>query len=253
MVSVAVACLPTAVSLLLLEVLFMQISGVSLTLTWPCRLCLLRVLLCGSLCYKLSPFQAHWGRCHCTRFLRPTCLFTAHMGSGSSPFSCGVFVPPPLLQVFPLLITGRFCYSCQLQCLFTAHVGGGSYPPLLWSFPPSTTLTRFSAPGAGRMPLLPPARLFYLQFREGFPSPNLQRSVRSTLFPTCLYCSNCLLLSFSFFPGWRSVCPGAMLIWPRVVCGSTVVLLSSPCRHLPKPSGHRQLAARGPSWFLHLM
>jgi hypothetical protein len=57
-----VARLPTAVSLLFLEALFMQISGVSLTLTWPCRLCLLRVLLCTSLCYKLSPFQAHWGR-----------------------------------------------------------------------------------------------------------------------------------------------------------------------------------------------
>jgi hypothetical protein len=45
-------------SLLLLEALFMQISGVSLALTWPCRLCLLRFLLCVSLCYKLSPFQA---------------------------------------------------------------------------------------------------------------------------------------------------------------------------------------------------
>jgi hypothetical protein len=33
MVSVAVACLPTAVSLLLLVALFMQISGVSLALT----------------------------------------------------------------------------------------------------------------------------------------------------------------------------------------------------------------------------
>jgi hypothetical protein len=41
---VAVACLLTAVSLLLLEALFMQISGVSLALTWPHRLCLLRVL-----------------------------------------------------------------------------------------------------------------------------------------------------------------------------------------------------------------
>jgi hypothetical protein len=54
MVSATVACLPAAVSLLLLEALFMQISGVSLALTWPCRLCLLRVLLCTSLCYKLS-------------------------------------------------------------------------------------------------------------------------------------------------------------------------------------------------------
>jgi hypothetical protein len=62
MVSATVACLPAAVSLLLLEALFMQISGVSLALTWPCRLCLLRVLLYVSLWYKLSPFQAHWGR-----------------------------------------------------------------------------------------------------------------------------------------------------------------------------------------------
>jgi hypothetical protein len=54
-----VACLPTAVSLLLLEALVMQFSGVSLALIWPCRLCLLRVLLCVSRCYKLSPFQAH--------------------------------------------------------------------------------------------------------------------------------------------------------------------------------------------------
>jgi hypothetical protein len=48
MVSAAVACLPAAVSLLLLEVLFMQISGVSLALTWPCRYCLLRVFLWAS-------------------------------------------------------------------------------------------------------------------------------------------------------------------------------------------------------------
>jgi hypothetical protein len=62
MVSAAVAHLPAAVNLLLLEALFMQISGVSLALTWFLRLCLLRVLLCGSHCYKLSPFQAQWGR-----------------------------------------------------------------------------------------------------------------------------------------------------------------------------------------------
>jgi hypothetical protein len=60
--SAAMARLPAAVSLLLLEALFMQISGVSLPLTWPCRLCLLKVLQFLSRCYKLSPFQAHWGR-----------------------------------------------------------------------------------------------------------------------------------------------------------------------------------------------
>jgi hypothetical protein len=29
------------------------------------------------------------------------------MGSGSFPLSCGVFLPPPLLQAFPLLVAGR--------------------------------------------------------------------------------------------------------------------------------------------------
>jgi hypothetical protein len=62
MVSVAVSCLPTAVSLLLLEALFMQISKVSLALTWLCSLSSLRFLLCVSLCYRLSPFHAHWER-----------------------------------------------------------------------------------------------------------------------------------------------------------------------------------------------
>jgi hypothetical protein len=45
MESAAMAHLPAAVSLLLLEALFMQISGVSLSLTWHCRRCLLRVFL----------------------------------------------------------------------------------------------------------------------------------------------------------------------------------------------------------------
>jgi hypothetical protein len=75
------------------------------------------------------PFQAHGGgRWHCICFLRLVCLFTVHMGSGSSPLSCGVFLPPPLLQAFLLLITGRCCFSCQPPYLFTAHMGGGSSP-----------------------------------------------------------------------------------------------------------------------------
>jgi hypothetical protein len=53
-----------------------------------------------------------------------------------------------------------------------------------------------------------PARLVYLQSQEGFPSPSLWCSGCPTLFPLCLYCSCCLLVSFSFFPRWRSVCPG---------------------------------------------
>jgi hypothetical protein len=41
-----------------------------------------------------------------------------------------------------------------------------------------------------------------LPSREGFPSPNIWCSVCPTFFPACLYCSYCLLVSFSFLPGW---------------------------------------------------
>jgi hypothetical protein len=198
--SVAVAFLPAAVSLLLLEALFMQISGVSLTLTWSRRLCLLRVLLCVSLCYKLSPFQAHWGRWHCTHFLRAACLFTAHVGSGSSLLSCGVFLPLPLSQAFLLLVAGRglFIYSSVRD----------SPPPL------------FGAQGA------PPSLLHVFIVHIAYYSVSL------------------------FLSGWGSVCPGGYAEWPRVVCGSTAVPISSPCLLLSKPSGCRRLVARGPSWFL---
>jgi hypothetical protein len=137
-----VACLPTAVSLLLLEALFMQISGVSLALTWPCRLCLLRVLLGTMPLLQVSPFQAHWGRWHCTCFLRPACLFTVHVGSGPSPLSCGVFLPPPLLQAFSLLVAGHappllpsldglFIYSSVRDCP-SPPFGAQSTPPLCY-------------------------------------------------------------------------------------------------------------------------
>jgi hypothetical protein len=93
--------------------------------------------------------------------------------------------------------------------LVYSSLGRLVFPPLPWSFPPSATLTSFSAPGCwARAQLLPeplrPAQVVYLQFPEGFPSPNLWRSVRPTLFPMCLYCSYCLLLSFSYFP-WVEV------------------------------------------------
>jgi hypothetical protein len=71
----------------LLAALFMQISGVSLALTWPCRLCLLKVLLCGSLCHRLSTFQA-LGKVT----LHPCCQGCLFVYS-----SCGRWVFPPLL------------------------------------------------------------------------------------------------------------------------------------------------------------
>jgi hypothetical protein len=158
--------------------------------------------------------------------VRPACLFTVHVGSGSSPLSCAVFLPPPLSQAFLLLITGQCCCSCQPPCLFTAHLGSGSSLLSCGVFLPLPLSPAFPLLVAGHAPPLPPealqpAQLVYLQSREGFPSPNLWRSVCPTLFPVCLYCSDCLLLSFSFFPGGGWSVQGAMLLWPSLVCGST--------------------------------
>jgi hypothetical protein len=89
------------------------------------------------------------------------------------------------------------------------------------------------------------SRLVYLQSRQGVPSPSLQRSVRPTLFATCLYCSYCLLLSFSLFPRWRSVCPGGYVDLAQGCLWEYHILLSSTCPHLPKPSGRGGLAAPG--------
>jgi hypothetical protein len=135
----AVACLPAAVSLLLLEALFMQISGVSLALTWPCRLCLPRVLLCLSLYYKLSPFQAHWGRWLCVylQFMWEVglpCLLCSFPPTGT--FTS--FPPPDYWAVLLLLPFVMFVYSSRGKWVF---------PPLLWSFPPPGTLTSFPISG----------------------------------------------------------------------------------------------------------
>jgi hypothetical protein len=232
----------------------MQISGVSLALTWPCRLCLPRFLLCMSLCYKLSPLQALGKvtlppRCHACVFIYSSC------GRWVFPLSCAVLLPPPLSQAFLLLITGRCCCSCQPPCLFTAHVGSGSSLLSCGVFLPPPLSQAFLLLIAVHAPPLPsealwPTRLVYLQSWEGLPSPNLRRSVHPTLFPSCLSCSYWLLLSFSFFsPGGGQSVQGAMLLWPRLVCWSTTVLQISPGPCLPKPSGRQQLAAQGPPGF----
>jgi hypothetical protein len=173
------------------------------------------------------------------------------VGGGSSPLSCGVFLPPPLSQALLLLITGRCCCSCQPPCLFTAHMGSGSSllscgvflpPPLSHAFP--LLVAEHTHPAPARASLACLACLFTVP----------QSSVLIAPHPllACLNCSYCLLVSFSFFPCGGGSVQGAMLLWPRLVCGSTAVPRSSPGLRLPKPSGHRRLAARGPSWFLRL-
>jgi hypothetical protein len=97
--------------------------------------------------------------------------------------------------------------------------------------------------------------LLQLACCKGFPfPPPLQHSGHPVLFATCLFCCYCLLFRvfFSFFPGWRSVCPGLCADLAQGCLWEYHVLLSSPCGpRLPKPSGHWHLVVVWePSWFL---
>jgi hypothetical protein len=68
-------------------------------------------------------------------------LFTAHVGYGSSPVSCGVFLPLPLSPAFPLLVAGHAPplllepLQPSLACLFTV-LGRIPFPPLRHSVHP---------------------------------------------------------------------------------------------------------------------
>jgi hypothetical protein len=236
----------------------MQISGVSLALTWPSRFCLFRVLLCRSLCYRLSPFQA-LGKVT----LHPHCQACVFIYS-----SCGTWVFPPLLWSFPptatftsfpapdywamllLLPAAIFVYSSHGKWVFT---------PLLWSFPPSATLTSFPAPGcwARALPPLPPeplrpAQLVYLQFIYSPGKDSLPPIFGAQCAPPSFLCVFIALIAYysvSLFSGGGQSVQGAMLLWPRLVCGSTAVPQSSPGPCLPKLSGVGDWWPSGPPCF----
>jgi hypothetical protein len=181
---------------------------------------------------------------------------------------CGRWVFPPLLWSFPptatftvfpapdywvvllLLPATMFVYSSRGKWVF---------PPLLWSFPPSATLTSFPTPGCwawapapGRASPACPACLFTVLGRIPFPQSSVLRAPHPLSHLSLLFLL--LITQFLFFPpgGGQSV-KGAMLLWPRLICGSTTVPRSSPCLCFPKPSGCGRLAARRPSLFLRLI
>jgi hypothetical protein len=110
--------------------------------------------------------------------------------------------------------------------IYSSH-GKWVFPPLLWSFPPTALLQAFPLLIAWRVPPLLPSlvRLFIYSSLRDFPSPPLWLSGCPALFAMCLFCCYCLL--FSFFPlGGGSSVQRAMVIWPRVVCGSTAYRLA---------------------------
>jgi hypothetical protein len=145
--------------------------------------------------------------------LRLACLFTVPMGSAPFPLSSGAFLTLLLLQAFPLLV---------------AEWG----PPLL----PSLT------------------GLFIYSSVRDLPSPPLQHSGHPALFATCLFLLLFIIqfVFFSFFPGWGRSVQGAMLIWSRVVCGSTMCHLAHLVVCFSWAGRSWCLAVWEPSWFLHL-
>jgi hypothetical protein len=136
--------------------------------------------------------------------------------------------------------------------IYSSH-GKWHFPPLLWCFPPTATFTRFPAPDcwAGTAAPAFSSQLIYSSVRDCL-SPlfstqgALLSLVRVFFFQLLVYYSVC----FFSLGGSLSV-HGAMLIWHRFVCGSTVCLLA----HLVvcfSQVRHWHLVAREPSWFLCL-
>jgi hypothetical protein len=178
--------------------------------------------------------------------------------------SCGKWVFPPLLWSFPSTATftsfpAPDCWVCAatpafsgLACLFTAHMECGSSSLSCGVFLPLSLLQAFLILVAGHvLPLLCfSGQLVYLQFCEGFLSPPL---VLSAPHPLCYMSFFFVIAYYSVFlftlGGGQSV-QGAMLIWPRVVCGGIVYCLAhlvvcifprclgvGVCRHPGGPPG----------------
>jgi hypothetical protein len=135
-----------------------------------------------------------WGELN--TLLAPQALFTQ-----SSP------VHEPQLQAFPFPSTlGEVTLHPLSQAFVFIYSSCGK-----WVFPsPMEFSSLRHSHKLSRSWLLCACCCFCLLFssQAWIPLPPLRRSGCSTLFALCLCCSYCSLLSFSFFPGWRLVCPG---------------------------------------------
>jgi hypothetical protein len=155
------------------------------------------------------------------------CVFVySSCGKWVFPPSCGVFLPPLLLLAFPLLITGWCCCSCQPQCLFTVHVGSGSSPlscgvffplPLSQAFP---LLVAGCTPSSHRKLSSPPGLFIYSPGKDSVPPIFGAHCAPPTFLHVFIVLIAYYSVSlFSSDGGWSV--QGAMLILPKLVCGST--------------------------------
>jgi hypothetical protein len=192
----------------------MQISGVSLALTWPPQ----------ALFTQSSP--VHEPLLQAFPFLSTLGEVTLHLLSQASMFiysSCGKWVFPPLLWSFPP--TTAFTNFPTLDCWACAAA------PAFWGL---CVYLQFHE----GLPL-PLLRC------SGRPA-----LFAMCLFCYCLL----FRFFFSlFFPGWWSVCLGGYADLAQGCLWEYHMPLSSPCGlRLPKRSGSWRLVAWEPSWFLLL-
>jgi hypothetical protein len=126
-------------------------------------------------------------------------------------------------------------------------------PPLLWSLPPSATLTSFPTPGcwvcAPTPTLSGQASLFIYSSEKD--SPPYFFSAQGT--PPSLPRVFIVLISYYlvslFSLGVGQSVQRAMLIWPRVVCGSTTYHISHLVHVFPSHLGAGIWWPRGPPGF----
>jgi hypothetical protein len=211
MVSAAVACLPAAVSSAVAGgVIYADLWGELST-----HLALLSLLTQSSPVreplLQAFPFPSTLGEVT-LHPLSLACVFIySSCGKWVFPLSCGVFLPPPLLQAFPLLVGGHAPAPARASParpgLFIYSSGKDSLPPL---------------------------------FRAHDAPPSLP----------CVFIVFIAYYSVSLYsPVWRSVCLGAMLIWPRIVCGSTTYHWAHLVHIFPSCLGMSDWPPGGPSCF----
>jgi hypothetical protein len=142
---------------------------------------------------------------------------------------------------------GLFIYRSCGKCPIPAFQWNPPHDTVA-SFPPPRLLGRAATPAFS-------GQLVYLQFCEGFPLlPSLALRVpRPLCFVSFFFCCCCLFRFFSLFSqgGGQSV-QGATLMWPRVVCGSTMCRLAHLVVCFSRASRSWHLVVQEPSWFLHL-
>jgi hypothetical protein len=225
-----VPCLPAVVSLLLLEALFMQIPGVGLALTWPPQALFTQSSPVREPLLQAFPFPSTL-REVTLHLLSQACVFIYSLH--------GKWVFRPLLWSFPpttafTSFPAPDCWAVLLLLsssvlVYSSH-GRWVFPPLLWSFPPSATLTSFPAPGCWVCATAPalsgvPGLFIYSSGKDSPPPTFGAQGASPSLL--CVFIVIIAYYSVSLFSlgGGRSV-QGSMLIWPRVVCGSTTYRLA---------------------------